>query len=131
MVICIPGEPQGKGRPRFWQGHAVTPPVTREYEKKVAFTYDGRKYEGAIAVEIWAFFKVPKSASKKMRHLMETNRVRPTKKPDIDNIEKIILDGLKGRAYEDDKQVVETRVHKVYGEPHVIVEVKEIQNEQC
>lgn len=127
MVILIPGEPQGKGRPRFWQGHAVTPPSTRDYEKLVGNCYYGRKYEGAISIEIWAFMKVPKSASKKKRELMLTNRIRPTKKPDIDNIAKIILDGLQGKAFEDDKQVVEIRAHKVYSnEPKVAVEVKEI-----
>lgn len=132
MIVEIPGEPQGKGRPRFWQGHAVTPPATRAYEKLVAESWTGRMRHGAIKVEIWAFFKIPKSASKKMRRRMILNLEKPEKKPDIDNIEKIILDGLQGRAFEDDKQVIEITAHKAYGlEPRVLVEVKEITDEQC
>lgn len=131
MIIVIDGEPQGKGRPRFWQGHAVTPPGTRDYERQVAAAYTGRMLEGAIKIEIWSFFKIPKSASKKDKALMEQNILMPTKKPDIDNIQKIVLDGLQGRAYEDDKQIVEVTAHKRYGEPpRVEIEVKEYSNEQ-
>lgn len=39
---------------------------------------------------------------------------RPDKKPDIDNILKIVLDGLNGVAYADDKQVIEVRCRKFY-----------------
>jgi Holliday junction resolvase RusA-like endonuclease len=132
MIVEIPGEPQGKGRPRFWQGHAVTPPATRAYEKLVAESWTGGMMHGAIKMEIWAFFKIPKSASKKMQRCMILNQVKPEKKPDIDNIQKIILDGLQGRAFEDDKQVIEITAHKAYGlEPRVVVEVKEITDEQC
>jgi Holliday junction resolvase RusA-like endonuclease len=39
---------------------------------------------------------------------------RPTKKPDIDNIVKAILDGMNGIVYVDDKQVVDLNLTKVY-----------------
>lgn len=38
----------------------------------------------------------------------------PQKKPDTDNIAKIVLDALNGLAYPDDKQVVELQVLKTY-----------------
>lgn len=40
---------------------------------------------------------------------------RPSKKPDVDNIIKIVLDGLNGIAYDDDKQVVYASCKKMYG----------------
>lgn len=40
----------------------------------------------------------------------------PPGKPDIDNILKVVLDGLNGIAYEDDKQVVLTQCKKVYAD---------------
>lgn len=113
MIIVIDGEPMGMQRHRYrvnWGRHFVqeyTPAESAEYKKKVAAAYTGRMLEGAIKVEIWSFFKIPKSASKKDKALMEQNILMPTKKPDIDNIQKIVLDGLQGRAYEDDKQIVE------------------------
>lgn len=39
-----------------------------------------------------------------------------SKKPDMDNIAKIILDSLNGIAYEDDKQVVELHLYKQFAE---------------
>ena len=39
---------------------------------------------------------------------------KPTKKPDVDNIIKVVLDGLNKTAYEDDKQVVKVSLEKIY-----------------
>lgn len=38
----------------------------------------------------------------------------PTKKPDIDNLVKVVLDGLNGLAYKDDKQIVALEAAKGY-----------------
>lgn len=37
-----------------------------------------------------------------------------TIKPDLDNIEKIVLDGLNGIAFKDDKQVIDSHTKKRY-----------------
>lgn len=47
---------------------------------------------------------------------MRENIIRPAKKPDCDNIAKIILDSLNGIAYEDDKQITSLTVEKYYGD---------------
>ena len=36
-------------------------------------------------------------------------------RPDIDNISKIILDGLNGVAYKDDLQITDLSIKKIYG----------------
>lgn len=147
MIITIPGEPQGKGRPRFTKtGRAYTPERTRSYEALIEFCYklqSNRKLEAtkevhradgkvieipqAYKVEIWAFAGIPKSAPKWKSELMLTHWLKPTKKPDIDNIGKIILDGLNGIAWEDDSVVTELVVHKNYDEkPRVVVEINAI-----
>ena len=49
----------------------------------------------------------------------------PTKKPDFDNIQKIICDALNGVAYHDDSQIVKADIEKVYSTtPHVEVNVE-------
>lgn len=50
------------------------------------------------------------------------------KKPDADNIIKIIADALNGVAYNDDKQIVMCSCGKYYtdGEPFVCVYIQEI-----
>ena len=52
--------------------------------------------------------------------------IRPTIKPDVDNIAKVILDSLNGLAYKDDKQIVFCIISKWYGEnPKVEVILEE------
>ena len=125
----IVGEPQGKGRPRFsTRGGFVktyTPEKTASYENfaKVCYLnkYKGQKLDGEIIAEIIAYFSIPKSFSKKKRLEAIEGKIKPTKKPDTDNIAKTILDSLNGIAFEDDKQVVALLVKKLYGEEAKVV----------
>jgi len=119
MYIRIDGDPKGKDRPRFARGHTYTPKPTKDYEKKVVEAFKdvyNDMLDGALEVSIDVYYKPTKSTSKKDRLLMLGGHIRPAKKPDADNIAKIILDALNGHAYEDDKQVVELTVKKFYAE---------------
>jgi Holliday junction resolvase RusA-like endonuclease len=69
---------------------------------------------------------MPASASKKKQQSMLHGGIRPTKKPDCDNIAKAVLDALNGIAYYDDSQVVTVTVEKLYSDtPRVEVEITE------
>lgn len=134
MIISftVPGEPKAKARPRMTTtGMAYTPKKTVEYENWVKQCYlieqKGKKLEGQIKAEIAAYFTIPKSTSKKKRKEMTNYLIRPTKKPDSDNVAKVILDSLNGLAYDDDKQIIDLRIMKFYGEdPRVEVTLNEI-----
>ena len=71
----IPGEPQGKGRPRFsTRGGFVktyTPEKTASYENFVKVCYLNEFYDfkitGEIDAEIIAYFSIPKNFNKKKR----------------------------------------------------------------
>lgn len=133
MIIefVIPGEPQGKGRPKFSrQGSfvkAYTPEKTENYEAhiKACFLASGAAMipQGVeIGMEITAFYSIPKSTSKKRAALMREGLIRPTKKPDYDNVAKVICDALNKIAYYDDAQIVEAVFAKFYSdEPRVEV----------
>ena len=129
-MLVVYGEPMGKQRHRTGNGHAYTPKATRDYEAKVyeAWAKNPKKrLEGPLKVEITAFYGIPKSKSKKEKADMLAWKIRPTKKPDTDNIAKIVLDALNQLAYDDDKQVVELEVAKFYSDvPRVEIEIKEI-----
>lgn len=126
ISFTIPGKPMGKGRPRFTGGHTYTPKETASYENLVKLTYRGGKLTGEITAEITAFFPIPKSATKRRIREMEIFAERPAKKPDVDNIAKIVLDSLNGLAYDDDSQVVILTVKKLYAnEPRVFVSLSE------
>lgn len=127
----ILGRPQGKARPRFRKiGNYVS-----TYNTKQTQTYENlvknsaleqckdnldKEYTGKLKIQIKAIFKPNKSVSKKkFQELIGTPFM---KKPDFDNIAKIICDPLNGIAYKDDNQIYEAIVEKIYGyEDKVIV----------
>ena len=135
--FCIHGDPQGKGRPRFstvcGHVHTRTPDETVLYENLVKTEYRqqvGVKFpdDAMLDVRIFAYYPIPKSASKRKRQAMLDKKIRPTKKPDWDNVGKVICDSLNGIAYRDDAQVVDSMVRKFYGEdPKVVVTIEEIK----
>lgn len=121
MEFIVEGDPKGKARPRFSRrsGTVYTPSKTARYEKEIrdSFLAAGGKMipDGSyVTVAVDAYFKIPKSYAKGKRLACKYNINRPDKKPDIDNILKVVLDALNGLAYEDDKQVVEVRCRKLY-----------------
>jgi Holliday junction resolvase RusA-like endonuclease len=133
ITLTIPGEPVAKGRPRMMKsGIAFTPTKTRNYETLVKELYiienrDKPMLEGQLSASIYAYFTIPKSASKKNREKMLEWEIRPTKRPDLDNIAKAVLDALNGLAYQDDSQIVALEVCKYYSDkPRVIVEIREV-----
>lgn len=60
--------------------------------------------------------KIPKQTSKEKRQEMVENKISPTRKPDIDNIAKVILDAMNKYILKDDTQVSKISVEKRYGE---------------
>ena len=128
----------GKARPRVTRsGHAYTPKNTVNYENYVKLKYvadGGERREGPIKAVIHVFYEIPQSATKKRRTAILEGLELPTKKPDADNIAKIILDSLNGIAFHDDSQVTNLVVEKYYTEGLERVEfefsadMKEVKN---
>ncbi len=122
MEFVVLGAPQGKARPRFSRksGTVYTPKKTANYEKKIAAEYrrnGGPMFPAGtyVSVHVKAIFPIPQSWSKAKKQEAIDDLLRPDKKPDIDNILKVVLDALNGVAYEDDKQVVCISCQKIYG----------------
>lgn len=111
MYFEVEGEVIGKGRPRFtMQGRTYTPKKTLDYEREIKKAYTG-KYsylsKKSLRIKICAYLEVAKSHSKVKKAKMLMNLLQCTKKPDVDNIVKVVLDALNKVAYQDDTQVVE------------------------
>ena len=141
IVVELPGEPRGKGRPRSriacskagQQFVAVyTDAETRAYEKALAWAgkvaMGARKpLLGPLAVAVEAVMGVPASWSRPKRDSALAGVLRPTGAPDVDNILKVI-DGLHGICFENDSQVVEAKITKRYGErPGLHIEIEPTQ----
>lgn len=132
MKIIIQGKVQAKQRPRFNGKSTYTPEQTKNYENWVKLSFinqypNFKPLESELEVSIKAYFEIPKSVSKKKREQMLNGNIRPTIKPDLDNIAKSILDALNKLAYLDDKQIVLLKVEKFYDvSPRVELMVEEI-----
>lgn len=69
-----------------------------------------------LKAEISVYMPMPKSFSKVKQEQALKGLLRPTVKPDCDNIAKNINDALNGIVYPDDKQIVSLTVNKYYSE---------------
>lgn len=135
-MVVIYGEPMGKQRPKFSSfggfTKTYTPTKTTNYETLVKYEYarqDGTHHQGkGIILVLKAYYGIPKSFSKKKREMALHGKIRPKKKPDLDNIEKIICDALNKIAYDDDCQIICVLKAKWYDEvPRVEFKLKEVE----
>lgn len=131
IKLTIPGEPVAKGRPRVTRYGTYTPEKTKNYEtlvKELYFVEHGQTLlEGELKIEIKAYLRIPKSASKAKKTKMAKGVIRPTKRPDLDNLMKAVTDAINGVAYEDDSQIVSASVEKYYSEePRTEIKIERI-----
>ena len=137
IAFTVPGQPQGKGRPRIGKvgGHArmFTPEKTAAYEGLIAHAarvaMGGRPLlEGAAACNVFIDCQVPASWSAKKQRAALAGEVMPTTKPDADNVVKAVFDGMNAVVWRDDVLVVDLRVRKRFAAtPCVRVEVWSVE----
>lgn len=134
IAFRIPGEPKGKGRPRASAGirpgpdgkpvafvRMHTPDDTRKAEARVRDAFkkahpSHSPWTGAVQINFTAVFETPKSFNRALREAAARGDLYAIKKPDKDNIEKLIVDALNGIAWADDSQVMGGGI-KRYGSP--------------
>ena len=91
VTLTVPGDPVAKARPRVYNGTAVTPLKTRNWEAYIRFLFTHNHphhipYTGPVSMDV-EFWKPNRG------------------KPDVDNLYKLVADALNGLAYKDDSQV--------------------------
>lgn len=135
VSFTVYGEPVAQGRPKFTtvSGHAKAydPEKSANYKSHVRYealkVRPDKPLEGALSLTVTAYRSIPKAFSNKKRNLAMIGEIRPTTKPDLDNVIKGIKDALKGVIWNDDSQVVELSGAKNYSDvPRVEIEVKAV-----
>lgn len=137
VKFTVAGEPKGKGRPRVVSrngfSRAYTPKDTAMYENLIRVEYELQTErhrfsdDDMLGMFITAYYPIPKSASKKKHEAMNDGKIRPTKKPDADNLIKCFADALNNIAYKDDSQLVTVCCKKFYSdEPRTEVSIRNI-----
>lgn len=142
ITIDLPLEPEGKKAPeaRIVKTRSgkqfisfYTTAQTRKYEAAVKeharLAMRGMKpFDGPLTVVIDAIFPVPTSWSDVKWRRAVSGVIRPTVKPDWDNISKIIGDAFNEVVWVDDARVVDGRTRKFYGKtPCLTVTVRETE----
>jgi Holliday junction resolvase RusA-like endonuclease len=121
-IFGVP-QPQGSTRaflPRGWNRPVITSdnsklkPWRQQLSQMalIAMRESGAKlapHGVPVSIVLTFFFEKPRSERKSARHKVT--------KPDLDKLLRAVLDGLTGIAYEDDSQVCECLVVKVFGSP--------------
>ena len=126
LSFVVQGTPQPKERPRATVrgGYAVvyTPKNTVQFEryvKQVASEYAPPKLlSGALVMALSFYLQRPQSLPAKVMY--------DTKRPDIDNLAKSVMDALEGIIYEHDAQVIHLDATKGYDTPRVEILIEEL-----
>ena len=128
--LRVYGLPMAQGRPRAFklpsgQIRVYDPAKSKDWKRTVMAQAIQQKPErmltGALAGEMDFYLPRPKSLPKRM--------IYPVKKPDVDNLLKACLDGLRGIVFADDSLLVDLRISKRYatdGRPGVYVRLEEL-----
>lgn len=131
-------EPMAQSRPRFARrGRGVV-----AYEKKemkiwraecsrlIKEAFDSEELiECPLKIDAAFYIQPPNyiSSKKKLKEKLEAEEIFCSKKPDIDNYLKALLDSMTGIVFKDDGQVVECRARKLYSlRPRIEFEIIEV-----
>lgn len=133
LTVEVLGLPVAQGRPRaarFGAGVRLYDPAkSKDWKRTVHYTVaekiapESHRFplQGPLVVTLRFSMPRPKSLPKRVQH--------HTKRPDLDNCAKAVMDALNGLVYRDDSQVWWLDVSKCYSDrPGVRIEVKESES---
>lgn len=139
ISFTVPGQPQGKGRAKIVKiagfSRMATPDKTVAYEGLIAYAAQQAMagaplITGPVIVDLSMACQIPASWSKKKQQMALAGKIRPTTKPDADNVIKAVFDGCNGVVWKDDVQAVGGGWRKFYSEtPAVCVMVRPLEME--
>ena len=134
MLIVVPGNPIPKIRARITAAGAYDPQyrekklyrllIRRQYEKQKS-KFAHKCSVTAYHISMYFYFAPTSSWSKKRKEEALTGKLKHTKKPDLDNLEKFIVDCGNGIIYPDDKMIVSQCSCKAYAKlPRTVMEIR-------
>ena len=121
LVVKIPGEPVSQGRPRFSTyggfARAYDPKKSKDAKQSIKFfVADAMEKQnishlvGPIMLQVQFGIKLPKSQERKR---IPRPRIWRVKKPDLDNLIKLIKDACSDIVFLDDNQIVKISAEKI------------------
>ena len=143
MEFIIYGEPVPQGRPRSVRigSRTITydPQRSKNYKQLVRFWVTQylkkipgwKPYENALCVELTFYLGIPSRWSKTKRIQASMGEIRPTNRPDTDNLVKSVLDSCNGLLWVDDCIITDLSARKRYTDELARVEIKITEVTKC
>ena len=131
MIIKTDYPPTPQKRPRVTRFVTYDPSVKdkKEFLKSVLNQLPKEPMTAPLIMRIKFNFKRPKSHYTSKGELKVSAPKKHTKKPDIDNLLKFVLDALNRTLYMDDAQVVSLAGRKLYADKEGIeIDIKEMED---
>lgn len=116
---------QGFGRraynPKFKEKQYCQWQIQSQFNRKAPI-------QGPLIVSVAFHMPIPKGTSKPRTRQMLNGVMHHIKRPDVDNLQKFILDCLKTIVFEDDSQIFEIHAKKIFSEtPKTIIQIGEVE----
>ena len=111
IKLKIDMKPTGKKNPLRNRYGFYTHPKTKDAQELILSAWKDQSkftFEKGIPLKLSLAlgYPIPKATPKKQKLLMLDGMIRPTVTPAVDNVVKLVLDGLKGHAFSDDTHLV-------------------------
>ena len=131
ILLELFGNPVPCGRPRFRRTGTFVQIYDPQEKLKEGYKWQIKSQfrETPIAVpvilDMQFFMPIPKSTSKAKRRQMLTGEIAHMVRPDLDNLQKFILDCLNDLVFEDDSQVIQISARKCYSDnPGTVLRIR-------
>lgn len=100
------------------------------YKWQIRSQYREEPLTVPVAIDVLFMMPIPKTTSKTKTAAMINGTIHHMKRPDLDNLEKFLLDVLNEVVLKDDAQIVEMHARKVYSsKPGTYVRIIPIENQ--
>lgn len=122
ITLDLYGAPIAQKRPRiFKNGNKMIAwdpdsKLKEGFKWQIKSQYRDEPLTCPIAMDVTFYMPIPESTSGIKKRQMVNGVIYHIKRPDIDNMEKAILDILNGIVLKDDSQIVELRAKKIYSD---------------
>lgn len=118
-LLPVPKERPRVVRMKSGKITSYTPARTKRFSADVRAVVDGvmgasPPAQGPVSLTMVFFMAIPESWPQWKQAAAAEGRIAPTGRPDMDNLEKALLDALNGRAFLDDAYVVDRFAIKRY-----------------
>lgn len=136
ISLDLYGEPVPQARARTVRrgGKSITydpnSKLKEGYKWQIRSQYREEPLTVPVAMDVVFMMPIPKSTSKTKTAAMMNGTIHHMKRPDVDNMLKLVNDVLNNLVFKDDSQVIEIHARKIYSsKPGTYIRIIPVENQ--